>query len=172
MYTLTGLAHDEDSHVAYDPAINQRAVESRSRKLAAIRETLKTPKVLGDDEGDLLLVGWGSTKGAIEEAVLRARKKGASVSSIHLRFLSPLEPGLKEIFSRFKKIKTVEINYSDTVGNPMITADNRRYAQLAWYLRAQTLFDIDCFSNVFGQPMSPIRILSMMEDELNMTLTD
>ncbi len=172
MYTLTGLAHDEDSHVAYDPAINQRAVENRSRKLAALGETLVPPSVFGDPSGELLLVGWGSTKGAIEEAVESAREKGAKVSSLHLHFLSPLEPGLKNIFSRFKKVKTVEINYSDTVGNPLITEENRRYAQLAWYLRAQTLVDIDCFSNVFGQPMSPLQIVKMIEKELDLTLSD
>lgn len=170
MYTLTGLAHDENSKVAYDPAINQRAAESRSRKLAAVGKTLKKPKVYGPEKGDLLLVGWGSTRGAIEEAVDRAQKQGASVSSLHLHFLSPLEPGLKEIFSNFKKIKTVEINYSDSVGHPMITSENRRYAQLAWYLRAHTLIDIDCFSNVYGQPVSPFRILEMIENELDLTL--
>jgi 2-oxoglutarate ferredoxin oxidoreductase subunit alpha len=172
MYTLTGLAHDEESHVAYDPAINQRSSEHRSRKLAALGKTLKKPIVNGDEEGDLLLVGWGSTLGAIEEAVERAREKGAKVSSIHLHFLSPLEPGLKEIFSKFKKVKTVEINYSDTLGNPLITGENRRYAQLAWYLRAHTLTDIDCFSNVYGQPISPFQILKMMETELDITLTN
>lgn len=172
MYTLTGLAHDEESHVAYDPSINQCSSENRSRKLAAMGKTLKPPVIYGDEEGDLLLVGWGSTRGAIEEAVERARETGASVSSLHLHFLSPLEPGLKEIFSRFKKVKTVEINYSDTPGHPLITKENRRYAQLAWYLRAQTLVDIDCFSNVYGQPISPFRILQMLEEELELTLTE
>lgn len=172
MYTLTGLAHDEKSHVAYDPAINQRAAESRSRKLAALGKTLKTPIVHGDEEGDLLLVGWGSTQGAIEEAVDIASAKGHNVSSLHLHFLSPLEPGLKAIFDRFDKVKTVEINYSDTLGNPLITQENRRHAQLAWYLRAHTLTDIDCFSNVYGQPISPFQILKMIEEELNLTLTE
>ena len=166
MHTVTGLAHDEESHVAYDPAINQRAAESRSRKLAAMQKSLKQPKVFGDESGgDLLLVGWGSTKGAIEEAVEKVRAEGYNVSSLHLRFLSPLEPGLKDIFKKFKKVITVEINYSDTVGNPLITNENRRYAQLATVLRAHTLMDIDCHSNVFGQPISPIRIISMMEKE-------
>jgi 2-oxoglutarate ferredoxin oxidoreductase subunit alpha len=172
MYTLTGLAHDEESHVAYDPAINQRAAESRSRKLAALHQTLKTPMVNGDKTGDLLLVGWGSTRGAIEEAVEQAREKGVKVSSLHLHFLSPIEPGLKSIFEQFKKVMTVEINYSDTLGNPLITEENRRYAQLAWYLRAHTLIDIDCFSNVYGQPLSPIQILKMLEKELELTLTE
>lgn len=167
MHTVTGLAHDEESHVAYDPAINQRAAESRSHKLAAMQQSLKSPKVIGDENGgDLLIVGWGSTKGAIEEAVEKVRAEGYNVSSLHLRFLSPLEPGLKDIFKKFKKVITVEINYSDTVGNPLITAENRRYAQLANVLRAHTLLDVDCYSNVFGQPISPIRIISMIEKEM------
>jgi len=83
-----------------------------------------------------------------------------------------MEPGLKSIFSKFKKVMTVEINYSDTVGNPLITEENRRYSQLAWCLRAQTLIDIDCFSNVYGQPLTPIRILTMLEKELDLTLCD
>ena len=76
-----------------------------------------------------------------------------------------MEAGLKEIFKKFKKVKTVEINYSDTVGHPLITKDNRRYAQLAMLLREHTLIDIDCYSNVFGQPITPIRIISMIEKE-------
>lgn len=172
MYTLTGLAHDEESHVAYDPAINQRASEHRSRKLAALRQTLKEPIINGDQSGDLLLVGWGSTKGAIEEAVERAREKGAKVSSLHIHFMSPMEPGLKAIFDKFKKVMTVEINYSDTIGNPLITKENRRYAQLAWYLRAETLTDVDCFSNVYGQPLSPIKILQMLEKTLDLNLIE
>lgn len=163
MYTLTGLAHDEESHVAYDPAINQRSAEARSRKLASLQQSLKVPKVYGDEEGDLLLVGWGSTRGAIEEAVDKARAEGLSVSSLHLHFLSPLEPGIKEIMQGFKKVVCVELNYSDTVGRPGITEDNRRFSQLAFYLRAQTLIDIDSYSNVFGQPISPMRIYSMVE---------
>tara|TARA_Y100001972_G_C7646021_1_gene324678 strand:- start:453 stop:2087 length:1635 start_codon:yes stop_codon:yes gene_type:complete len=172
VYTLTGLAHDEGSRVAYDSSINQRAMEARSRKLATLKDTLKPPKIHGDPSGDLLLVGWGSTRGAIEEAVSRAREKGASVSCVQLHFLNPLEPGLKEIFQRFKQVMTVEINYSDTLGHPHITEENRRYAQLAWYLRAQTLVDIDCFSHVFGQPMSPFRILKMLEEKLDKKLID
>jgi 2-oxoglutarate ferredoxin oxidoreductase subunit alpha len=162
MYTLTGLAHDEDSHVAYDPAINQHAAEMRSHKLAALQQSLKVPKVYGDEEGDLLLVGWGSTRGAIEEAVDKARADGLSVSSLHLHFLSPLEPGIKEIMQKFKKVIAVELNYSDRLGNPLINESNRRLSQLAFYLRAQTLIDIDSYSNVYGQPLSPIRIYRML----------
>ncbi|MET0094319.1 MAG: 2-oxoacid:acceptor oxidoreductase subunit alpha, partial [Sedimenticola sp.] len=145
-YVLTGLSHTTRSKVAYDSDTNQTSCQHRSRKLAAFQQTLKPPTIHGDDEGDLLVVGWGSTMGAIEEAVDRSRAKGGKVSSIHLRFVSPLEPGLKEIFSRFKQVITVEINYSDDPNGPMITEENRRYAQLATVLRANTLHDVDCWS--------------------------
>ncbi len=165
-YTLTGLTHSMEGKVSYDPEINQRSAAMRSRKLAAFGRTLKTPKVKGDEKGDLLIVGWGSTMGAIEEAVQKAREKGLKVSSLHLRFLSPFEPGLKAIFSGFKKVMTVEINYSDAPDDPLITPENRRYAQLAWILRARTLVDIDCFSNVHGRPLRPKDILEKIEKEL------
>ncbi len=155
MHTVTGLAHDENSKVAYAAEINQRACAMRSRKLAVLQQALQKPEVHGDEEGDLLVVGWGSTLGAIEEAVDRARKEGLEVSSLHLRFLSPLEPGLEEIFGRFDRVMTVEMNYSDDAGDPYITDETRRYGQLAWLLRARTLVDVDCWTRVIGEPLRP-----------------
>jgi len=154
-HTVTGLAHDEASNVSYDPESNERGCKMRSRKLAVLQSTLMPPEIHGDQEGDMLVVGWGSTQGAIEEAVDRARGEGLKVSTCQLTFMSPLEPGLKEIFSRFRKVMTVEINYSDTVGDPYITEETRRYGQLAWMLRAHTLVDIDCWTSCPGQPLRP-----------------
>ena len=165
-YILTGLAHNQNSKIAYDTASNQEGMDMRSRKLAALAATLKPPEVHGDDSGDLLIVGWGSTLGAIEEAVDRARAQGKSVSSLHLRFLSPMEPGLKEIFSRFRKVMTIEINYSDDPDAPLITPENRRYAQLALVLRAHTLMDIDCWSIVPGHPLPPSMIGQVIDSHL------
>jgi 2-oxoglutarate ferredoxin oxidoreductase subunit alpha len=159
MHTLTGLSHDEASHVAYNPDDHERGCAMRSRKIAVFQQTLKRPEVYGDAEGDLLVIGWGSTKGAIDEAVDQARAQGLKVSSLHLRFLSPLEPGLKEIFAGFRKVATIEINYSDRLGDPYITTENRRMGQLAWLLRAQTLVDVDCWTRVPGQPLRPMGIL-------------
>ena len=156
MFTVTGLAHDENSKVAYSAGVHQRAATMRSRKLAVLQQLLLPPKVNGDEQGgDLLVVGWGSTKGAIEEAVARARAEGLSISSLHLAFLSPLEPGLAEIFKRFRKVMTVEINYSDEPNDPFITSENRRRGQLAFLLRAQTLVDVDCWTRVPGEPLRP-----------------
>jgi 2-oxoglutarate ferredoxin oxidoreductase subunit alpha len=166
MFIATGLSHDERSKIAYDSETHQRACNMRSRKIAVLQSTLKPPPVHGDDNGDLLVVGWGSTMGAIEEAVDRGRADGLAVSSLHLRFLSPLEPGLKEIFSRFKKVMTVEINYSDELTDPYITEENRRRGQLTWLLRAHTLVDVDCWTRVPGEPLQPGKILQAMRDKL------
>jgi 2-oxoglutarate/2-oxoacid ferredoxin oxidoreductase subunit alpha len=166
MHTTTGLAHDESSRVAYDTANNQKGSAMRSRKLAVLQQALRPPEVHGADSGDLLVVGWGSTKGAIDEAVERARAEGLAVSSLHLRFLSPMEPGLRQIFDRFGKVMTVEINYSDDPGDPYITEENRRLGQLAWLLRAQTLVDVDCWTRVLGEPMRPGAILRAIRSHM------
>jgi 2-oxoglutarate ferredoxin oxidoreductase subunit alpha len=166
MHTVTGLAHDEASKVAYDSAIVQRSHAARSRKILAFQRTLLPPPIYGDEEGELLVVGWGSTKGAIEEAVDRARADGLSVSSTHLHFLSPLPPGLKEVFDRFDKVMTVEINYSDHTGDPWVTEENRRRGQLAWLLRAQTLVDVDCWTRVLGEPLRPSAIRRAIEENM------
>ena len=159
MFTVTGLSHDENSKVAYSAGVHQRSSTMRSRKLAVLQQMLIPPKVNGDEEGgDVLVVGWGSTRGAIEEAVSRARAEGLSVSSLHLAFLSPLEPGLTEIFARFRKVMTVELNYSDDPADPFITSENRRRGQLAFLLRANTLADVDCWTRVPGEPLRPAAI--------------
>jgi 2-oxoglutarate ferredoxin oxidoreductase subunit alpha len=162
-YVLTGLAHDEESHIAYESAINQRAMNMRSRKIAALQRALKPPEVYGDEDGDLLVVGWGSTRGAIEEAIDRVRRDGHRAGSVCLRFLSPLEPGLTEIFERYRHVMTVEINYSDDPDLP----GERRYAQLAWLLRASTLVDVDCWSRVPGQPLPPKMIEEAIRSRLD-----
>jgi len=166
-YILTGLAHNRHSKIAYDSVSNQEGMNMRSRKFAAMFATMKPPEIHGDPTGDLLVVGWGSTLGAIEEAVDRARAQGQKVSSVHLRFLCPMEPGLKKIFSGFKKVMTIEINYSDDPSSsPLITEENRRYSQLALVLRAHTLMDIDCWSQVPGHPLQPGTIHKVIDSRL------
>jgi len=166
MYTLTGLAHDRASHVAYDPASNQDSIHARSLKLATLGKSLRPPTVHGDAEGDLLIVGWGSTRGAIEEAVDGLCAEGHRVSSLHLFFLQPMQPGLKAIMQRFRQVMTVEGNWSDRPDDPMIDADNRRYSALAMLLRARTLIDVDCWSEVKGQPIKPGAIRQAALDKL------
>ena len=168
MGVTTSLNHDRNGKACYDAERNQRGHDMRSRKLAALQQSLQPPSVHGAPEGELLLVGWGSTRGAIEEAVDMARAEGLAVSSVHIQFLSPLPPGLHDIFAGFRKIITAELNYSDDWEDPLITKENRRYGQLAWILRAATLLDIDCYAKVPGRPYMPVEIF----DEIQRVLGD
>jgi 2-oxoglutarate ferredoxin oxidoreductase subunit alpha len=166
MHCLTGLAHDRASHVAYDPDVNEEAIRHRSLKLAALQKTLKTPPVFGGDEGDLLIVGWGSTQGAIAEAVERMRREGFSVSSLHFRFLQPMPAGIKEVLKRFKKVMTIEANWCDRPEDEIIDETNRRYSAVAMLLRARYLVDVDCWSEVTGQPIKPSTICRVIRERL------
>ena len=99
----------------------------RRKKLQTLAATLPTPAIYGPSEGNVLLVGWGSTQGPIKEAVDRARAAGDSVSSIHIRHINPLPPGLENIFSGFNHVLVVEMNDEGIYG----------YGQLAGLLRAR-----------------------------------
>ncbi len=166
VHTLTGLAHDRLSHVAYDPEINEESLRARSLKLAALQKTLKTPPVYGAESGDLLVIGWGSTKGAIEEAVDGLRAEGCMVSSLHLTVLQPLPSGIKEIMRRFKQVMTIEGNWCDSPDDMIIDETNRRYSALAMLLRSRYLVDVDCWSEVRGQPIKPTAIRRVVLEKL------
>ncbi len=166
MFTLTGLAHDTRGHVAYDPESNEQGMRARSLKLAAFQKTLKPPTVFGEESGELLVVGWGSTRGAIEEVIKGLRSEGLKVASIHLRFLQPLPSGIKEVMQRFTHVMTVEANWSDRVEDDIIDETNRRYSALAMLLRSRYLIDVDCWSEVKGQPIKPGSIRSAILDKL------
>ena len=166
MHTLTGLAHDKLSHVAYDPESNESSLRMRSLKLAALQQTLKPAPVFGNPKGDLLVIGWGSTKGAIEEAVGNLRAEGHKISSVHLTFLQPLAPGLKELMQKFKKVICIEGNWSDDPKQDIVNEDNRRFSALAMMLRSRYLVDIDCWSEVRGQPIKPNTIQRVLLEKL------
>ena len=114
----------------------------------------------------MLLVGWGSTMGAIEEAVTRLRAEGLAVSSMHLRFLQPMPSGIREILARFKHVMTIEGNWSDKLEDELIDEDNRRYSALAMMLRSRFLVDIDCWSEARGQPIKPGDICRVAREAL------
>jgi len=169
MHTLTGLAHDRNSRVAYDPSTNEEGLRHRSLKLAALQKTLTPPPVFGEEKGDLLLVGWGSTRGAIEESVTRLRAEGLRVSSTHLTFLQPMPSGIGEIMKGFKQVLTIENNWSDSMQTDIIDHENRRYSALAWLLRARYLVDVDCWSESRGQPIKPSDICNVVRSRLERT---
>ena len=122
----SGLEHDEMGKTA-SPKMHPPMVAKRRKKLQALAATLPTPPIHGDAQGDILLIGWGSTRGPIIEAADKARAAGARVSSLHLRHLNPLPDGLEPIFARFKHIVVAEINDEGIYG----------HGQLATLLRAR-----------------------------------
>jgi 2-oxoglutarate ferredoxin oxidoreductase subunit alpha len=123
----TGLEHDEYGHPTGSPKLHMQMTAKRRKKLQALGATLPTPKVYGPPEGNVLLVGWGSTEGPIREAVDRARAAGDSVSSIHIRHVNPLPNGLENIFSGFNHVLVVEMNDEGLYG----------FGQLGGLLRAR-----------------------------------
>ncbi|MCX6895629.1 MAG: 2-oxoacid:acceptor oxidoreductase subunit alpha [Verrucomicrobia bacterium] len=123
----TGLEHDEMGHPTGSPKMHQLMIDKRRKKLQALAATLPTPKIYGPSEGNVLLVGWGSTQGPIKEAVDRARAAGDSVSSLHIKHLNPLPPGLENIFSGFNHVLVVEMNDEGLYG----------FGQLGTLLRAR-----------------------------------
>src|ERR1700746_3145981 len=90
---VTGLEHDEFGHPTGRPALHMAMTAKRRRKLKQLADEIPLPEVYGSAEGETLIVGWGSTFGPIHEAVDRARNRGGSISSIHLRHLHPLPNG-------------------------------------------------------------------------------
>ena len=123
----TGLEHDEYGHPTGSPKLHAAMGAKRRKKLQALAAELPKPKIHGPNEGNVLLVGWGSTEGPIREAVDRSRTAGDSVSSIHLRHINPLPNGLEDIFSGFNHVFVVELNDEGIYG----------YGQLAGILRAR-----------------------------------
>ncbi len=125
--TATGLEHDEHGHPSGNPAQHQKMTAKRRNKIKQLGKSLPRPEIHGEQEGDVLLVGWGSTYGPLREAVNRGRKAGQRIGHIHLRHLNPLPPELERIFSRFRQIFVVEMNDQGLYG----------YGQLATLLRAR-----------------------------------
>jgi 2-oxoglutarate ferredoxin oxidoreductase subunit alpha len=124
---VTGLEHDELGHPSGSPKMHTQMTAKRRKKLQALAATLPTPKIYGPPEGNVLLVGWGSTEGPIKEAVDRARAAGDSVSAIHIRHINPLPNGLENIFSGFNHVLVVEMNDEGLYG----------FGQLGSLLRAR-----------------------------------
>jgi len=124
---LSGLEHDEMGHPTGSPKLHMAMTAKRRNKLRKLAEEIPVPEVYGDQEGDMLLVGWGSTYGPIHDAAKMAHENGEKVGALHLRHLHPLPNGLEKIFEKFKRIVTVEMNDQGVYG----------FGQLATILRAR-----------------------------------
>jgi len=124
---VTGLEHDELGHPTGSPKLHQQMTAKRRNKLRKLAWEFPKLKTYGPDEGQILLVGWGSSQGPIREAVDRGRGLGEAVSGLTIKYLNPLPNGLEEIFKGFRHIFVVELNDEGIYG----------YGQLATLLRAR-----------------------------------
>ncbi len=101
---------DVTGEVCYDPINHEVMVNLRQQKVDRIAETIPDLSVTGDESGDLLVLGWGSTYGAITTAVEHMRKKGLDVSSAHLRYLYPMPKNTTDLLKRFRRVLIPELN--------------------------------------------------------------
>ena len=124
---VSGLEHDEMGHPTGSPKLHMAMTAKRRKKLQKLAEEIPVPEIYGDQEGDVLLIGWGSTYGPIHDAVKRAREHGEKIGALHLRHIHPLPNGLEKIFAKFKRIVVVEMNDQGVYG----------FGQLAIILRAR-----------------------------------
>ena len=141
---MAGLEHrigglekaDGTGNVSYDPMNHQRMTYLRAEKVRRIAADIPELEVTGDPSGELLVLGWGSTLGAITGAVREARAAGLSVSRAHLRNLNPFPANLGEVLDRFERVLIPEMNSG----------------QLALLIRAAYLKDVVSYSKVQGKP--------------------
>jgi 2-oxoglutarate ferredoxin oxidoreductase subunit alpha len=102
-------------NVSTDPMNHQIMTEMRAEKVNRVVKNLPLQDIYGDQEGDLLVVGWGSTKGAIQYAVDELRAAGKKISHAHFHYIMPLPANTEEVFSKFKKIIVCELNSGQLV---------------------------------------------------------
>ncbi len=115
-HRLGGLEKDQRTGgVSYDPANHQHMTEVRADKVAGITREIPPLDVEGDAEGDVLVVGWGSTYGAIKAAVERTRAQGLRVGHAHLRWLNPMPADLGAVIGRFRTVLVPELNHGQLV---------------------------------------------------------
>ncbi len=118
VYTATGLEHDEHGHPDYEPEDHVAMMQKRYRKLETAAEELPAPTRYGDDDALIGIIGWGSTEGAIQEAVDHARRNGYKVASLHPRVLSPLpDQTIRTFIGSVRKVIVAECNYSGQLAN-------------------------------------------------------
>ncbi len=136
-HRIGGLSKAEGSgNVSYDPVNNQRMIELRAEKVRGIAADIPPLEINGSERGELLVIGWGGTHGAITSAVEDVRRDGLSVSSIHLRHLNPFPANLEAVLAGFEKILVPELNLG----------------QLSRLLRSEFLVPAETLGKVEGQP--------------------
>jgi len=151
MHRIGGIEKEDGSgNISYTPANHQRMVDIRAAKVQGITRDIPPLEIVGDDDADLCIVGWGSTWASIDAAVQRRRRAGRKVAWVHLTHLNPLPADLGDIVKRFDKVLIPELNRG----------------QLARIVRAEYLVDARSVSKIQGLPFTAREIEDAVEKEL------
>ncbi len=134
-HRIGGLEKTEEGLVSYDPENHEKMCRLRAEKVQRIANEIPPVQVEGEKTGKVLVIGWGSTRGAITMAVERLRAEGHSVSQLHLRHLNPMPRNLGELMRSFEHVVVAEINLG----------------QLSRVLRADYLVDVKSFNRIQGR---------------------
>ena len=143
---------DVTGHVEYSPANHQHMVNMRGAKVSKVAEFIPEQTVTGPETGELLLLSWGGTYGAVRTAAHQAASDGKSVAHAHLRYLNPFPRNLSDLVSRYKKVLIPELNTG----------------QLRLMIRSQFLVDAIGFNKIQGKPF----LVSEIVDRINSVLDD
>ena len=139
-------------NISYDPANHATMVATRAAKVAAVVADVPAQTVEGDKSGELLVVGWGGTRGHLASAVAAMRQQGKSVSHCHLNYLNPLPANLADIFAGFKRIVVCELNAGQAVS----------------YLQSQfSQFTFERCNKIEGQPFTVAELVSVFNEKLS-----
>jgi 2-oxoglutarate ferredoxin oxidoreductase subunit alpha len=142
----------ETGNISYDPQNHEFMVRMREAKVEKIADYIPPQAMeVGPEKGKLLVLGWGSTQGAIKSAVLKARAKGYEVSHAHLRYIKPFPKNLGEVLYNFDKVLIPELNAG----------------QLIRLIRDKYLIPAEGLNKIQGLPFSAEEVLSKIEELLN-----
>jgi 2-oxoglutarate ferredoxin oxidoreductase subunit alpha len=141
---------DGTGNVNYEPLNHEKMVRLRAAKVEAIAQDIPPAEPVGDPDGDILIVGWGSTYGAITAALRAQRDQGRRLGHVHLRHLNPLPSNLGDVLKRYKRVLVPEMNLG----------------QLYWVLRAKYLVDAIGLNKVQGKPFMQSEIEGKIEEVL------
>jgi 2-oxoglutarate ferredoxin oxidoreductase subunit alpha len=130
-------------NVSYDPDNHHRMMTLRAAKVAGIADDIRPLEVFGPERGDLLILGWGSTYGAIRSAVERLNADGKAVAHAHLRHLNPFPANTEEVLRSYRRVLVPEVNLG----------------QLSVLIRARYLIDAIGYNRVRGKPFRIVEII-------------
>ena len=151
MHRIGGIEKEDGTgNISYDPLNHQHMTDIRQAKVANIASDIPLTWVEGDEDAEVLLVGWGSTWGAITSAAKQARDQGYKIAHAHLIHISPFPSDLGDVLSRYKTVICPEMNMG----------------QLSKLLRAEFLVDVKSVNKVQGQPFATSELVDVIIEEL------